>query len=221
MNNLQILILEDEAILALGLANFLETNGCNVIDYVTTTQEAKEILDAHKEINLLFLDVNLGESQTGIDFYKSLKTNTLVIYLTAYKDDATISSAIQTEPLGYLVKPYADAEILALLKLASLKVQKNTPEFHVKLSHGYTFDTKESKLYKKKVYVRLGNKKLMLLKLLIEAKGNPVSFKQIEEEIYTDAPPASSSIRTLIYRLRNTLEDGMIESELNYGVKLM
>jgi len=222
MSGLNILIVEDESLLALDLAITLKGYDFNVVDYVTSAKEAKKIIDKY-EINLILMDINLNEELDGIDLYKSLNTDALVIYITAYRDDKTIEKAVVTSPLGYLLKPHNERELIILMKLAEVKLNiksiENNTEF-ISLAHNYTFNIKENRLYHKKTPVKLGAKKIKLLKLLVEARGEIVSFKTIEDELYGDSVPGESSIRTLIYRLRNELEYDMIENKLNEGISL-
>ena len=223
MYNLNILIVEDESLLALELSTSIKNYGYNVVDYVTTISETKKDMKT-KSIDLIIMDINLRDNLDGIDLYSTLNTDAFVIYLTAYKDEKTIAKAVQTEPLGYLIKPHKEGELLALLKLAEIKIQekltKNENTNLVSLSNEYSFNMKNEMLYHYSSFVKLSVKKLKLLKLLIEANGEVVSFQTIEEELYKENPPSESSIRTLIYRLRAELGPNMIETELNYGIKL-
>ena len=223
MNKLNILIVEDESILALELATSIKNYGYNVIDYVTTGSEAQEVMQ-NASVDLIIMDINLGETVDGIDLYNSLNTTACIVYITAYKDETTIAKAVSTQPLGYLIKPHKEGELMALLKLAELKVEQKSSKKEgtelVLLSNNYTFNMKNEMLYHHGSFVKLSIKKLNLLKLLIEANGDVVSFKMIEEELYKENPPSESSIRTLIYRLRAELGPDMIETEQNYGIRL-
>jgi len=216
---MNILIVENESLLALELANTINGMGHNVVEYVTTPQKAKEIF-SNNNIDLIIMDINLNNTLNGIELYKELQTDAEVLYVTSYIDDTTIEKAIDTQPLGYLVKPYNEAELSALLKLAQVKL-KNKHQETIQLSHGYEFDLKNERLFHNKTHITLGKKSILLLKMLIEAKGSAISFEEIERELYPENPPSASSIRTLIYRLRSSLEADMIENELNYGIKLV
>ena len=88
------------------------------------------------------------------------------------------------------------------------------------LGAGYYFDFKEEKLYFNELYLNLGDKELQLLKLLIHAKGSIVTFKTIEDEVWSEKAVTSSAMRTLIYRLRGKLEYKLIETVFNQGIKL-
>ena len=223
MNKPNILIVEDESLLALELSMSIKNYGYNVVDYVTTISETRQVMKT-KSVDLIIMDINLRDSLDGIDLYRSLNTEACIIYITAYKDEKTIAKAIATKPIGYLIKPHKEGELLALLKLAEIRLEAKLSQKEsmnlVSLSNDYTFNMKNDMLYHYSTFVKLSVKKLKLLKLLIEANGELVSFKTIEEELYKENPPSQSSIRTLIYRLRSELGSDMIETELNYRIRL-
>ena len=219
--NLNILLVEDDNSLALEFSAYIQACGYNVVSYATNSKDALFIVEKH-DVNLIIMDINLGEKIDGIELYKKMKSDAYVIYLSAYKDDETISKAISTEPLGYITKPMNDSEFRALLKLAELKVAKKAPSKPklIHLSKHYSFDMVSEKLYKDSNFVKLSAKKKSLLKLLIESDGKALSFETIENEIYKDQTPSESAIRTLIYRLRSDLDENIIVNELNFGIKL-
>ena len=224
MNNLNILIVEDESLVALELSNSIENHGFNVVDYVTTPKMAIELFQKEK-IDLILMDINLGEDIDGIDLYKSFNTHIPIIYLTAYQDETTISKAIETDPLGYLIKPYNENELLALLKLTTYKIHNNIIKMRkgdslLNLGWGYLYNLQENKLYFNDMYIKLSPKETALLKLLIEARGEVVLFSTIENEVWQDKIPSPSSVRTLIYRLRGKLQYKLITTEPHQGVKL-
>ena len=226
MDKFNVLIIEDESLMAMELAAKITEFGYEVVDYATNTVMAKEMLQKY-QVDMILLDINLGEERNGIEFYQNLGIDTPVIYLTAYKDEKTISEAIETDPIGYLTKPYKEEELQALLKLAHFKHQSKSKENLsdqgniIHLNGHYHFESKERKLYKDQSYINLGEKELQLLELLIAVKGNFVTFQMIEDYLYSDSIINGSTLRTLIYRLRKKLGHELIESKFNHGVKLI
>jgi DNA-binding response OmpR family regulator len=224
MNKLNILIIEDESLVAMSLSSSIEALGYNVVEYATNSHMAKKFLESY-EVNLILMDINLNESINGIELYESLQVNIPIIYLTAYKDEETMSRAIKTNPIGYLVKPHKDDELRAMLKLALYKIQngdaaqKETIKY-VDIGKGYLFDIEENKLLYKNKPLKLTIKETNLLKLLIDAKGKVVKFTVIEEKIWEGESVNNTSLRTLLYRLRSKLKHKLIESEFNIGLKL-
>ncbi len=224
MHNLNILIVEDESLVAMELKQSISALGYNVVDYATNNAMAADMMQRH-QIDLILMDINLHDTLNGIELYKSFQTKPPVIYLTAYADDATISQAVLTDPLGYLVKPHNDDELKALLKLAFYKMHhvNATPEakeHRLLFGNGYAFDTQNDKLFFNDIYVKLSAKEMQLFKLLIDARGNFVSYNTIEHELWPDKIVHDSTLRALLYRLRGKLEYQLIRNEFDYGVKL-
>lgn len=224
MHNFNILIVEDESLIALELADTITNLGYHVVEYATQPSMAKQYIQDY-EVHLILMDINLETKITGIELYTSLACDIPVIYLTAYKDEETISRAIETNPLGYLIKPHKEDELKALLKLAYYKLHskkeniKAYPEV-LHLGDGYYFNFNEDKLYFNDLSINLGEKELQLLKLLIHAKESVVTFQTIEDELWSEKAVSDSTRRTLIYRLRAKLEYKLIETVFNQGLKL-
>jgi len=225
MNKLNILIVEDESLVAMELQQAIENMGHNVVEYATNVKMAKKFFEQF-EIDLVLMDINLNDSVNGIELYKSLEIQTPIIYLTAYTDEETMSQAISTNPLGYLIKPHTEDELKAIIKLAQYKIKNIEKEPQmveklVKVGKGYFFDTEEEQLFYKDLPVKLTIKERGLLKILIKAKGKIVKFEKIENELWNGETVNNTSLRTLIYRLRSKLEHKLIESEFNVGIKLL
>ena len=224
MHHLNVLIVEDESLIAMELTELLISFGCKTARYATTPAKAKNIMQ-DDNINLILMDINLKSDITGIELYKSFDTKTSIIYITAYSDESTIKKAIETNPLGYLMKPYKKDDLKALFHLATYKI--NSPENfinkyndRIELGESYYFDKEKEKLYFNDMLIKLGNKELKLFKLLMYSRGYIVDFKTIEEEVWQDDFVTSSAVRTLIYRLRGKLDYKLIETVHNHGVKL-
>ncbi|WP_428738037.1 response regulator transcription factor [Sulfurimonas sp.] len=217
MHKLNVLIVEDESLLALELATKIGQYNFNVVDYVTDVNSASLILQ-NNTIDLLIMDINLNNTIDGIEFYKTLAVSPMLIYISAYTDEKTLNRAVTTQPLGYLVKPFNEKELLALLKLAEFTY--NSKNCLYTLPNNFSFDMKNNTLFYGTNHINISGKKLKLLKLLIEANGNYIPFNELERELYPDTPPSESSLRTLIYRLRKELKDDMIETERTYGIRL-
>ena len=118
MNNSKILIVEDESIVALDIKMSLES-----LRYIVTGI-AKNFTQALDKIEvllpeLILMDINLKKSKDGINTAHEIqkKYNIPIIYLTAYTDEKTIQRAVQTNPVGYLVKPFNPEELNLSIQL--------------------------------------------------------------------------------------------------------
>ncbi|UFS61971.1 response regulator [Sulfurimonas sp. HSL-3221] len=225
MNECSILIVEDEAIVAFDLAGILEKLGYKVTGYLSEFDEV--VRQIQKELpDLVLMDINLNASYDGIDMAEFLleKYNIPVLYITANSDECTVERAAKTQPLGYILKPFCENDIRTNLQLAQYKLNRQKKYqpvsnlFH--LGEGYSFDRASEKLYHCNVTVPLGKNELQLLLLLIDANGGTVTFEMIENLIYQDNPISTSTVRTLIYRLRTKLNCSCIETVSGIGCKI-
>lgn len=125
-NITNILIVEDQIIIAADLSEFLESVGFNVVDICSTGEAALEVIN-REEVDIVIMDINLQGKLTGIDTVKLLRyiKNITVIYLTAYADDSTFEEAKNTHPFAFMSKPFVKKEIKRTLELAEQKIEEN------------------------------------------------------------------------------------------------
>ncbi|NYB51528.1 MAG: PAS domain S-box protein [Methanobacteriaceae archaeon] len=121
MRDVNILLVEDDAIEALDIKRTLESFGYSVA-YVASKGE--EAVGKALELmpDLVLMDIILKGEQNGIEAASEIKKlNIPVIYLTAHSEEATIKKAKLTEPYGYLIKPYDVVELKFAIDLALYK----------------------------------------------------------------------------------------------------
>ncbi|GAB3704555.1 hypothetical protein GCM10027592_36040 [Spirosoma flavus] len=116
---LRILIVEDEAILALDLKAKLQSEGYVVVGTAPTGARALEIF-GQQPVDLVLCDVHLKGEIDGIETSRQLLAIRVVplIYLTAFSDADTLRRAKQTAPAAYLVKPANIAQLRIAIELA-------------------------------------------------------------------------------------------------------
>lgn len=148
-NPLKILVVEDEYITQKTICNYLTEIGYEVIGTAMSANNAIEILNT-KNVDFVILDINIKGEKNGIWLgnYISENFNIPHLYLTAYSDTETIKNALQTKPLGYLVKPFQKHDLFTSIEIAILNFSKNqsSKEKHILVKHNeiYTkinFDT--------------------------------------------------------------------------------
>ncbi len=77
-----VLIVEDEALVALDLVAVLEDRGFTVVGPAATVEQAMELLDRH-QVSLAILDVNLGRDETSEPVAKRLKREGTRFFVTS------------------------------------------------------------------------------------------------------------------------------------------
>jgi two-component system, response regulator PdtaR len=104
---INILIVEDEAILAMALCDSLELEGYCVIGMASNGTKALDLF-RRNEVDLVLCDINIRGDIDGIETIRQLMTirPVPVIYLTAFSDTDTVHRAKQTGPAAYMTKPH-------------------------------------------------------------------------------------------------------------------
>ncbi len=107
MKALNVLIVEDEILIAETIKIYLEERGHQVLNIAISYDEAMQAFHLRKP-DLVLLDIRLYGKKSGIDFanfLKEKKNNIPFIYLTSQYDQRILDQALKTNPNGYLTKP--------------------------------------------------------------------------------------------------------------------
>ena len=104
MTNAQILIVEDEGIIAKDIQNTLEGLGYAVLAVASSGKEAiKKAAEALPD--LVLMDIVLEGYMDGVEAAERIRDrlDIPVVYLTAYSDNKTLQRAKITVPYGYIL----------------------------------------------------------------------------------------------------------------------
>ena len=116
-----ILVVEDESIVAKDIQKRLENLGYTVSAVASTGKEALEkVADSP---DLVLMDIVLRGGMDGIEAAEIIRTQfgIPVVYVTAYADEKTLDRAKITEPYGYVLKPFEDRELHTAIEIALYK----------------------------------------------------------------------------------------------------
>ncbi|MDO9035215.1 MAG: response regulator, partial [Methanoregula sp.] len=119
MTPCRILIVEDERIVADDIKDTLLSFGYDVIDIVKRGEDAVERARDLRP-DLILMDIHLAGTMNGIQAAEQIRrfADIPVIYLTAFADAQLLESAKLTHPYGYILKPYAEREVVAAIEIA-------------------------------------------------------------------------------------------------------
>jgi two-component system cell cycle sensor histidine kinase/response regulator CckA len=119
MTKAQILVVEDEGIVALNIQSGLESLGYDVPVVVDSGEEAVEEAERTRP-DLVLMDIMLAGELDGVEAAEQIRErfNIPVIYLTAYADEDTLRRARIAEPFGYLLKPFEERELHTTIEIA-------------------------------------------------------------------------------------------------------
>jgi class 3 adenylate cyclase len=121
-----ILIAEDESIIAKDIAQTLKKLGYGVVGSVRTGADAFEQATRLKP-DLVLLDIMLEGDISGIEVAERIKDllDIPFIFLTALADEETLHRAKVTEPFGYIIKPFDERVLHTSIEMALYKHKIN------------------------------------------------------------------------------------------------
>ena len=124
MSKARILIVEDEALVARSIGNWLRKLGYGEFDIVATGEEAIAMVETMPERpDLVLMDIKLKGNLDGVETADLIygRFNIPIVYLTAFAEDATLKRAKATGPFGYVLKPFEGRELNTAIELALYK----------------------------------------------------------------------------------------------------
>ncbi len=130
MDKIQVLIVEDEAVISMVLRLTLEAMGYSVIAEVNYGEEAVEVTSQLRP-DLVLMDIGLSGEMDGINAAAQIRGqfDIPVVFVTAYASGDKLARAEMTDPSGYLIKPFDSASLRAVVERA---IQNSTG----RISHG-------------------------------------------------------------------------------------
>lgn len=224
MSQSRILLVEDEEHLLEAIKLNLELEGY----HVTTAMDGKKALKLIKEerFNLVLLDVMLPE----IDGFQVAETIRLqnfdvpILFLTAKNTSEDRVMGLKKGADDYLTKPFNLEELILRVGILVKRSLRNTEEG--KMLNTYRIGDKEINFTSFELTsddgttTMLTKKEAMLLKLLIERKGEVVSREQILETVWNyDVFPSTRTIDNFILSFRKYFEPNPKEPRYFHSVR--
>lgn len=217
----RILIVEDEKIPALYLKEFLSSNGFDVVGICHT---GKCAIDKALQLKpeLIAMDIMLKDNISGAEAAVKIAhaIQTKIIFITAYSDPEMLDYAIDAHASAYIIKPYKDEQILATLKLALKEKEPSPlPKTKIHLSSNIYYDLQKEKAYVYDKEILMSHKCAKLLHHLIKQRNHVLSHQALALNVYGEIKN-TSTIRTLIHRLRGYIGDDIIQNVNKTGYRI-
>ena len=117
--NITILLVEDEAISVIAEKSILEKNGYSVIT-ASTGEEAVEIASGVESIDLVLMDIELGEGIGGIKAAELIleKRTVPILFLTSHTEPEILNETGTVISYGFVLKKTGGAVLLASIETA-------------------------------------------------------------------------------------------------------
>ena len=123
-NPLSILVVEDQALVAMQLQLLVEDAGHDIVGLAADLDEAREIVD-RVAIDLAFVDIHLADGPTGTALASHLRERRIaVVFMTA---NAKRVPADFVGAIGIIAKPYTANSVCAALAYLHAGVRNPPP----------------------------------------------------------------------------------------------
>jgi DNA-binding response OmpR family regulator len=228
--NFDILIVEDEPILAMAMEVKLKKLGFGVSGIATTPDNAILHMQ-NRHPDLAIVDINLNSTKSGIDVATYIWKNfhIPIIFLTSYYNDKILTQAMEAEPYAYLIKPCRNEELKVAINTSMHKHQfffknknilKPLENKFIYLTKNIKFDLIQQELYVDEKIFNLTKTEKKLFDILTSQEGKVVSFDTIFNFIYREDVYDLSKLRSLIYRLKTKLGFNPFENLYEEGYRI-
>jgi two-component system, response regulator PdtaR len=128
-NRYDVLVAEDEAIVALALKQLFTINNFNVVGVV---RSGEDLVEEFKKLNpdVIITDIHLKGNMDGIEAARIIhkkSEKTPVIFVTGYGDENTHEKAMSVSPKAFFMKPFNE---MALVNTVRKCVNHNKSKLH-------------------------------------------------------------------------------------------
>lgn len=116
---MKVLVVEDEKIHLEDILVTLEELGHECVASTDDPLDALELAELHRP-DVVIQDINLNGKISGLQLAKKMIQlyQLPIIFVTSYKDTATINNALDIKPVTYLTKPIQSGDLQAALLMA-------------------------------------------------------------------------------------------------------
>ncbi len=118
----KILLVEDDEIVSRVAVWRLQKLGYEVCGAATNSADALKLAREHHP-DLILMDIKIAGPTDGITTAKMLREITAapLVYLTSQSDDEIIIQAAETQPAGFISKPFEDKDLRIAIEIALRK----------------------------------------------------------------------------------------------------
>lgn len=204
---MEILILEDDFAIAMGLEYSLKNEGY-AVTVCNTVAQAKEAIEKNK-FSLYVLDLTLPDGN-GYDVCKLIKSqgDLPVIFLTAFDDEVNVVMGLELGADDYISKPFRIKELLARIKSVLRRYTNDSNDGKIQIKN-IKINTNEARVFKNGKEIVLTAMEYRLLLILINNRGKILSRNQLLEKIWDVSGDFvnDNTLTVYIKRLRDKIED--------------
>lgn len=214
---MQILLVEDDELIAKGLTYSFKQNEYNLV-HKTNIKDTSNFLQNEK-IEFIILDISLPDGN-GLDLYNNIikKLNIPTIFLTAKDDEETIVKGLALGAEDYITKPFSTKELIVRMKKIILRTKKN----QIIEIQDIKFDIDKMVVYRNKEKIEFTSLEIKILHLLFMNLNKVVTRNEIIDKIWewTGNDVNDNTVTVYIKRIREKLQTDIIITIKGIGYRI-
>ncbi|SHK55456.1 DNA-binding response regulator, OmpR family, contains REC and winged-helix (wHTH) domain [Clostridium cavendishii DSM 21758] len=211
---MNVLLLEDDEALAIGIEFTLRKEGFNV-KKAYTVKDAIEVID-NESIDLALLDISLPDG-TGYSVCEHIrdKSDMPIIFLTALDEEVNVILGLEMGGDDYITKPFGVRELIARIKVILRRINKNSTSSDILKSGDLELDTKDIKVRKNNEEVLLTAQEYRLVSIFMNNPGIVLERDLILDKLLDGMSDFidSNTLSVYIRRIREKIEDDIRSPE--------
>ena len=209
----KILVVDDDARLRALVTRYLSEQGFS--PFSVSDGEKMHQLIQRTNYHLYILDVNLPNENGFLicQRLRALGDKTPIIMLTSRVEEIDLITGLELGADDYLAKPFNPRELLARIRSVlrrcsdRLNTDHQTEDFQYEFGN-FSLNAKTQQLSRNGEPIPLTHNEFVLLKIVIQNQGQPISRAQLSARIYArDQDSQQRDIDMLISRLRKRLKN--------------
>jgi CheY-like chemotaxis protein len=110
-----VLIVEDELLLRMNAVDIIETAGFEVVE-AANADEAIEILEARRDIGVVFTDIQMPGSMDGLKLVRAVRGRWPPIKIVATSGHVGVAQTDLPEGGRFVPKPYSPGQVMDVLR---------------------------------------------------------------------------------------------------------
>ena len=214
---MEILLVEDNEMVAKGLIYSLEQKGYQII-HKTNVKSTTQFLEKQK-VDLVILDISLPDGN-GFHLYQEIikQKEIPTIFLTAKDEEDDIVKGLELGAEDYITKPFSTKELIARIQKILLRQKKNTTI----TVQDIKFDLDKMVVYKNKQEIIFTSLELKILHLLFLNLNKVVTRSHIIDKIWewTGNDVNDNTITVYLKRIREKLDANIIKTIKGIGYRI-
>lgn len=222
---MKILLVEDDVQLTNDLKHQLQAERFEV-DSAFDGQIAEKLVVRNK-YDCILLDINIP-GINGYDLAKSIREkqiNAPIIMLTAFGELEDKLHGFETGADDYITKPFYFKELLARIKVFIKRSEQLAKDEDLVVIDDLVIDQRKRQVTRNGNTIKLTAREYELLTILAEAKGTPVSKRELLSKVWgTSFEANTNTIEVFINLLRNKIDknfdEKLIKTRTGFGYYL-